>query len=163
MEELAHLKQNELTGSASPRILEAEEGQSRHLMQFGRDAEEASAALIDGIWTVEIFGPYGWENTGTYVLEQGRILGGNDRHHSAGHYSFVDASYRAEIAVRYHGQPRAIFGQRREQFEIVAIGTLKNDVIEAQIDCRDRPGFSVPCRMVRRIALRSDNYYPKDT
>jgi len=152
IEQLELSNQNDGTGSVTQIILEAEEGQRRHLMQFRRDTEEASAS-IDGIWTGEIFGPYGWEDTGTYVLEQGRILGGNDRHHSAGRYSFVDDCYRAEIAVRYHGQPRAIFGQRRGQFEILAIGTLKNGVIEAQIDCRERPGFSIPYRMVKRSRL----------
>lgn len=103
MDELDHLKQTELEGSAAHRIPEAEEVQDCCLVQFGRKAEETSAACIDGVWTGEILGLYGWENTGTYILEQGRILGGNHRHYSAGYYSSVDESYRAEIVLRYMG------------------------------------------------------------
>lgn len=161
MDELHHLDQTKLDSSASRRIPEAEEVQNRCLMQSGRNAEETGAGSIEGIWTSEILGPYGWENTGTYVLEQGRILGGNHRHHSAGHYSFVDESYRAEIFVRYHGQPRVIFGQKCEQFEIIVIGHLKDGIIEAQIDRRDRPEFSVRCRMERRMSLPSVSHCPK--
>ncbi len=31
---------------------------------------------IDGVWSSEIYGPFGWEARGVLVLERGRILGG---------------------------------------------------------------------------------------
>ncbi len=157
MEGIDRLKQSELTGSASHSIIEAAGGQCDDHDQTGHKGEEASAASIEGIWTGEILGPYGWENSGTYVLDQGRVLGGNNRHHSAGHYSLVDNSYRAEIAVHYHGQPRAIFGEIRKQLEIVVVGTLENDVIQAQIDPRGGRGSSVRCRLIRRLDLPCRN------
>ena len=157
MEGIDRLKQSEITGSASHTIVGVAGGQSDHHDQTGHKGEEASAASIEGIWTGEILGPYGWENSGTYVLDQGRVLGGNNRHHSAGHYSLVDNSYRAEIAVNYHGQPRAIFGGIRKQFEIVVVGTLENDVILAQIDPGGGRGSSVRCRLIRRLDLPCRN------
>ena len=157
MQGIVRLNQGEFIGPASDSVLDVERGQGNSLLQSDRKAEEASATSIAGIWTGEIYSPYGWESTGTYVLDKGRILGGNDRHYSAGHYSVAGDSYRAEIVVHYHGQPRAIFGEKREQFEIVVTGTLKNGVIEAQIDRSDRPEFSVRYRMTRRMELPSGN------
>ena len=29
---------------------------------------------IEGIWTTEVYGAFGWENRGVFVLENGRIL-----------------------------------------------------------------------------------------
>ena len=163
MEGMVRLNQGDFIRPALDPVLDVERRQQGSLMQSDREAEEVSATSIAGIWTGEIFSPYGWESTGTYVLDKGRVLGGNDRHYSAGHYSVVGDSYRAEIIVHYHGQPRAIFGEKREQFEIVVTGTLKNGVIEAQIDRSDRPEFSVRYRMTRRMGLPSGNPYTKDS
>ena len=157
MEQIGRLQRRELTAPVSHSILEVEEREYDYLARSNRNAEESSKALIEGIWTGEIYGPYGWENDGTYVHDQGRVFGGNNMHYSAGHYSVIDDSYRAEIAVHYYGQPRAIFGERREQFEIVVLGTLNNGVIEAQIGCRDRPEFGMRYRMTRRAGLPSRN------
>ena len=32
---------------------------------------------IEGIWTGEVYGPFGWDNRGVFVLENGRIVGGH--------------------------------------------------------------------------------------
>lgn len=147
------LDQGVLTDPALHSVFEAERGQHDRLVQPDRETQACGATSIEGIWTGEIYGPYGWESTGTYVLDKGRVVGGNDRHHSAGLYSLLGDSYRAQIVVHYHGQPRAIFGEKRERFEIVVSGTSKNGVIEAQIDREDRPQFSVRYRMTRRMGL----------
>lgn len=108
---------------------------------------------LDGIWTGEIYGPYGWENSGVYVLEQGRLLGGSNRHYSTGRYSVSSNTYQAKVVVHYYGPPRAIFGEKREKFEIKVTGKLEDGVIDAQVDRPDRPEFSVRYRMTRRMDL----------
>ena len=109
---------------------------------------------VDGVWTGEVYGPYGWENSGVYVLENGRIVGGNNRHYSSGTYDVSGNTYKAEVFVHYYGPPRAIFGERREQFEINVTGELGEDVIDAQILRRDsKPQFAVQYRMTRRMDL----------
>ena len=108
---------------------------------------------VDGIWTGEIYGPYGWENSGVYVLENGRILGGNHRHYSMGKYTLSGNTYAAEIVVHYYGPPRAIFGETRERFEIKVKGELRDGVIDAQVDRPDRSQFKAQYRMTRRMDL----------
>ena len=109
--------------------------------------------MKEGVWTGEIYGPYGWENSGVYVLEHGRIVGGNDRHYSSGKYSFSGKSYDAYIHVQYYGPPRSIFGDNQERFEISVSGTLKKGVIDAKLKRSDKPGFSVNYRMTKRMDL----------
>ena len=77
---------------------------------------------VDGVWTGEIYGPYGWENSGVYALENGRIVGGNNRHYSSGTYDVSGNTYKAEVFVHYYGPPRVIFGEPRAHFEIDEAG-----------------------------------------
>ncbi|MEX0345494.1 MAG: hypothetical protein AB3N20_11265 [Rhizobiaceae bacterium] len=108
---------------------------------------------IKGIWTGEMLGPYGWENSGVYVLEKGRILGGSARHYSAGTYSVSKKSYKARVAVNYYGPPRTIFGESQEKFDIEVSGKIDKDngVIDAKIRRVDKPQSAVRYRMTRRM------------
>ncbi|MCP4318482.1 MAG: hypothetical protein GY789_21305 [Hyphomicrobiales bacterium] len=108
---------------------------------------------VDGIWTGEILGPYGWENSGVYILEGGRIIGGSSRHYSTGTYTVEDGRYKADVAVHYYGPPRAIFGEKSEKFSIRVKGKVVDDVIEAEIARSDKPKSLVEYRMTRRMDI----------
>lgn len=108
---------------------------------------------MEGIWTGELYGPYGWENSGVYILEHGLIMGGNDRHYSTGHYSISGRTFRAEISVHYYGPVRAIFGEQSEDFEIVLSGEMIDGVIDGMISRKDKPKFDVEYRLTRRIDM----------
>ena len=110
---------------------------------------------LEGIWTGELYGPYGWENSGVYVLENGFMLGGNNRHYSTGHYDVSGTKFSAKVDVHYYGPARAIFGERKEQFEIELTGEIGDGVIEAEISRSDRPQFDVQYRLTRRMDLPS--------
>lgn len=108
---------------------------------------------VDGIWTGEVLGPYGWENSGVYILEDGRIIGGSARHYSAGTYSVENGEYKAEVAVHYYGPPRAIFGEKKEQFEIRVKGKVLDDVIDGEIARTDKSKSYVGYRMTKRMDI----------
>ena len=108
---------------------------------------------IEGIWTGEVHGPYGWEESGVYVLQNGQIMGGNNRHFSIGTYTLSGNSYNADISVHYYGPPRAIFGEKAKDFEISVKGEMSDGMIEAQVERRDRPQFAVEFHMTKRMDL----------
>ena len=108
---------------------------------------------IEGIWTGEIYSPYGWENSGVYILERGMVLGGNNRHYSMGEYSVSGNTYTAEILVHYYGPPRTVFGEKREEFRIQITGEIEDGVIDARVARPDRPDYDVHYRMTRRMDL----------
>ena len=39
---------------------------------------------VDGIWTGEIYSVFGWESSGVFVLEDGRVIGGDHRQYTMG-------------------------------------------------------------------------------
>ena len=114
--------------------------------------EEEKNMSIDGIWTNEIYGPYGWENSGVYTLENGRIIGGSSRHYSAGQFRFSDGKYEADVEVHYYGPPRTVFGRKREAFEISLRGNMTENVIEGKIENTGN-NSTVLFRMTKRMDI----------
>ena len=112
--------------------------------------------VIDGIWTGEILGPYGWENTGVYALENGRIIGGSHRHYSFGKYSVTGDAYQADVSVQYYGPPRTIFGEEHQEFEIKVKGTILDGVMDGEIVRSDKPDSTVTYRMTKRMDIPSE-------
>jgi len=108
---------------------------------------------LDGIWTGEIYGPYGWQNNGVYVLQNGLMTGGNNRHYSVGRYRFAENGFQAQVDVHYYGPPRTVFGQNRDDFEIEIKGELADGVIDAEITGSENPLLNVLCRLTRRMDL----------
>jgi len=47
---------------------------------------------IDGIWTSEVHGPFGWESRGIVIFDNGRVYGGDHRQFTSGSYSVSGAS-----------------------------------------------------------------------
>ena len=41
---------------------------------------------LDGVWSSDIGGAYGWEPIGTVFLKDGRLMGGGRNHYSIGTY-----------------------------------------------------------------------------
>ena len=41
---------------------------------------------MNGIWKVEMLGPYGWESMSTAFLEDGRYLSSSQDHYAVGKY-----------------------------------------------------------------------------
>lgn len=106
---------------------------------------------IEGVWTAEVYGPFGWENIGIMVLEKGRIIGGGNRHYSAGSYALDGKDFKAKIDVTYYGPPRTLFGETAEEFCNVIKGKLSKDVIEATIKRPDKSHYDLRVRLTRRM------------
>ena len=110
---------------------------------------------IEGIWTGEVYGPFGWENRGVFILENGRILGGDNRQYTAGRYNDADENMTAELTIHYYGPPRTVFGETVEQFTSVIEGRLNSDgsVFEGTIRRPDKPQFDLQLRLTKRMEL----------
>ena len=108
---------------------------------------------IEGIWTGEVYGPFGWENRGVFLLENGRIIGGDNRQYSVGTYSESGDELKAELQVHYYGPPRTVFGETAEKFTTIIVGTRKNSEINGTISRVDRPQFDLQIRLTKRLVL----------
>lgn len=70
---------------------------------------------INGIWSIELGGAYGWEPIGTLYLEDGRIMGGGRNHYSTGKYKTKENGVVLHFEIYQYGEKRALFGQKSER------------------------------------------------
>lgn len=110
---------------------------------------------IEGIWTSEIMGLFGWESIGIMLLENGRAVGGGNHHYSIGSYSVDEDNVTLDTEVCYHGTPRTIFGKSDNDFKVNASLKVYGETIEGEIHRIDRPGQYVAYRMIRRADVPS--------
>ena len=110
---------------------------------------------VEGIWTSEVYGPFGWENRGVFLLEKGRVIGGDNRQYTMGGYDFADGRVEAELTVHYYGPPRTVYGEASEKFTTKLAGKLTDDVIEGTIGRPDRPEYDLQIRLTKRMDLPS--------
>ena len=108
---------------------------------------------IDGIWTSEVYGPYGWEHRGVFIFENGRVMGGDERQYSAGTYATNGGTVTADIVVHNYASPRAEFGEIREEFRTRLEGCLNTSTIEGYVRRPDKPQFDLQLRLIRRMDL----------
>ena len=105
---------------------------------------------IDGIWTSELYGPFGWESGGIFVIERGRVIGGDSRHYSLGTCVLSGTDVRAELLVYYYGQ---VSDAAREEFTTEIVGTLADGVIDGTVQRPDTPRFELQIRLTKRMDL----------
>ena len=108
---------------------------------------------IEGIWTGEIYGAFGWESRGVFVLERGRMMGGDNRAYATGTYSLSADSFTADLQIHHYGPPRTVFGEQAEEFAVQLKGSLKDGVVEGIYRRPDKAQFELMYRLTRRMDL----------
>lgn len=108
---------------------------------------------IDGIWTSEIMGLFGWETTGILVLENGRVIGGGNLHFSVGSYEISSNEVHLSLSVEFHGKPRTMFGAADKNLSIEIKGKVNDGVIEGSAYRMDKPGQNIAYRLMRRADI----------
>ncbi len=108
---------------------------------------------VEGIWTGEVYSVFGWESTGVFVLDSGRVMGGDQRQYTAGSYTFLNGDFAADLTVHYYGPPRTVYGDTSERFTTNISGKLRDGVIEGMIGRPDRPEYDLQVRLTKRMNL----------
>jgi hypothetical protein len=105
---------------------------------------------LDGIWTVEIYGVYGWESTGVIILEGGRALRGGNNHFSVGTCEISSyGQISISLFVEYHGHVRTMFGESQEKFSVNFEGKFNDPIIEGTLGRPDRVDMKITCRLTK--------------
>ena len=108
---------------------------------------------IEGIWTIEIYGLYGWERKGILVLEDGRIVGGGNAHYTMGSYELTGQQFNARMKLHYYVATPVLFGEAADEITLILEGMLKKEVISGSIGRPDKPEQELPVRMLKRMDL----------
>jgi len=66
----------------------------------------------EGVWRVEIKGPYSWEHIGTAFMKDGKYLGASANHYSVGRYKEDGDNLEISISMRQYAEMRTLFGTK---------------------------------------------------
>jgi hypothetical protein len=80
---------------------------------------------IDGVWKVEIQGPYNKEAFSTVFLKNGRYFGGSVSHYSIGRYKEDGGVFKAKVVITQHGGLRTMFGDKKKRVKVRMEGKLR--------------------------------------
>ena len=105
---------------------------------------------FDGVWKVEILGPYDWETISTAFLENGRIIGASADHFSIGRYEEDGDTIKISSTITQHGEKRTFFGSSKTVFDVRMDASLKStDEIVGKAYPKDGGGFDLNVRFIR--------------
>ncbi|MDC1287328.1 hypothetical protein N8198_05535 [Gammaproteobacteria bacterium] len=107
---------------------------------------------VDGIWKVEMLGPYGWDAVSTAFLEDGRYLSASQDHYSVGRYQVAGKQIKMDVANHSHRADRAMFGAPGAQVGLTFEGEIKEDQISGQAEDKQAE-YSITFRATRLADL----------
>ncbi len=106
---------------------------------------------LDGIWSLEIGGKFGWELISTVILEKGRYLGGGAVFFSQGTYVTDGDKVKIKLEVTQYNEHGIVWGEKRKHFSSVIKAKCKRKKIEGNILLKGAksPTVKHPIRLLR--------------
>ena len=107
---------------------------------------------MNGVYRVEMLGPYGWEAVATAFFEDGRYKAASENHYTIGSYEVHGNRIEISVVSVQHGEARTVFGQKKKEMHLVFEGEVKGDEINGQ--ARDDNGsYQISFRVTRLADL----------
>jgi len=104
----------------------------------------------NGVWVVEMKGPYGWERIATAFMRNGEYLGAGPNHYSLGSYKEDGDNLEMSIRVTPCGALRTIFGKKvSETLHITSKCRIEKDKITGTSSAKGIKKFDVQLRLAR--------------
>ncbi len=108
---------------------------------------------VDGVWKVEMLGPYGWEGMATAFLDDGRYWAASGDHYSIGSYQLHGDTITVDTKTVMYDSSRTLFGRQAPEYELQFEGRLAEDnTIDGRTKDADG-GFLVRFRATRMADL----------
>ena len=105
---------------------------------------------VEGVWKVEMLGPYGWETISTAFLKDGRYLAAGADHYTSGSYKEKDDTFKVKALLTQHGKARTIFGGKKKHVDLCVEGRIKKSgKISAVAHPCDDAKFTVRLRLIQ--------------
>jgi len=105
---------------------------------------------IEGVYRVEILGPYGWESFATSFIHDGRYRAASKNHFTQGTYEVDGQNLTMKLRITQHGEPRTIFGKKGEKGVMLEFeGTIKKSEILGRTNPVGESAHTVTFRYIR--------------
>jgi hypothetical protein len=106
----------------------------------------------NGIWKVEMLGPYGWEPVATAFLEDGIYRGASENHYTVGTYEVSGNRIGISTFGVQHGKARTVFGKKKKELNLKLEGEIEGDEIKGQAQ-DDKGAYQITFRCTRLADL----------
>jgi len=84
----------------------------------------------EGVWKVEVKGPFGWESIATAFMKDGKYLAASANHYSVGSYKEDGDNLKLSVKSRQYANLRTVFGiKTMETIEITYTCKVKDNKI----------------------------------
>ena len=106
---------------------------------------------VDGVWKIQMRGPYGKQTVSTAFLKKGRWLAASADHYGIGSYKVKDGEFKAKVHVSRFGQIPPIFGSKKREIDIHIKGKIQKsgDKILGTSQLEDSKQFVVDVQLTR--------------
>ena len=109
---------------------------------------------IDGVYQVDMLGPYGWEKFSTAFIKDGEFRSASAEHFTAGVCNFDGKRFEMEGNLTQYVDHRPLFGATRvDGLPIAFRGALDGGVIDGEARAADDSKFSLRFRFNRLPVL----------
>ena len=108
----------------------------------------------EGVWAVEMKGPYGWERIAIAFMKDGQYLGAGPNHYSVGKYKEDGDELEISVSVTQCGQLRTIFGKKfAGNIQVTSKCRIDGDKISGRSKAKGIKNFDVMLRLTRLDSL----------
>lgn len=104
----------------------------------------------EGVWRVEMLGPYDWENVGTAYMRNGEYFEASANYYSVGKYKVDGDNLEISDVLTQYGQVRTIFGEKsREKTPVTSKCKVKENEITGSTKLEGKEKHDIRIRLIR--------------
>lgn len=105
---------------------------------------------IDGIYRVDMLGPYGWERFSTAFIHDGEFRSASSEHFTSGTYEIEDGGFHMQGNLTQYVDHRPLFGRTDVNgLPIKFSGRIDDDIIDGEAKVPDGSRHSLRFRLNR--------------
>ena len=109
----------------------------------------------EGIWKVELKGPYGWERISTAFMKDGTYLAASANHYSVGSYQEDGGNVVIESRVTQYGDMRTVFGKKQaHELQITSRCKIEDNTITGTSKAKGVKHYDILIRLTRLDDLK---------
>jgi len=109
--------------------------------------------MFNGLWIIEFISTMNRFGAGVLVLNNGRLLGGDNGYYYSGNYDVKDGSIRGTVAIiRFNKNVISVFGDV-DQFSLTFVGQIKTDSVEAVASFDNMPDLKIRIICKKKVDL----------
>jgi len=109
--------------------------------------------MFNGLWTIEFISTMNRFGAGVLVLDNGRLLGGDNGYYYLGNYEVKDNNIQGKVAItRFNKNIISVFGDV-DQFSLSFAGQIKPDSVEAVASFDNKPDLKIRIICKKKVDL----------